>query len=104
MVASLVGVLVSAVSVLEAPARRALKFGCLLLLARSPALLTILTGDFSYPFNAVTLHSCGIATFPKPRHYFGKLQLFHPNNLNRLDLFCQENSSQARMTGQRCWV
>jgi hypothetical protein len=71
MGASLLGALFSVVSVLIALARRALKFGCLLLLAWSPALLSILPGDFSYPFNAETLHSGCIATFPKPRHHFG---------------------------------
>lgn len=64
MGASSVGVLVSVVSVLLALARRALRFGCVLLLAGSPALLPILTGYFSYPFNAETLHSGRIATFP----------------------------------------
>ena len=64
--ASYLGALVSVVSVLQALARRALKFGCLLLLGRSPALLPILTGDFSYPFNAEALYSGRVATFPKP--------------------------------------
>ena len=64
MGASFVGALVSVVPVFQAPARRALRFGYLL--ARSPALLPILTGDFLYSFNAETLHSGGITTFPKP--------------------------------------
>jgi len=84
--------LVSVVSVLLALARRALKFGYLLLLARSPALLSILTGDFSYPFNAETPHSGRVATFPKPRHYFDKLQLLHIKYPKLFRFICQEGN------------
>ncbi len=64
--ASSVGVLVSVVPVLITPVRRVLKFGRLLFLARSPALLPILTSDFSDPFNAETLDPGRITAFSKP--------------------------------------
>ena len=84
------------------PARRALKFGCLLLLARSPALLPVLAGDFSYPFNAETLHSGRIATSPHPRHHFGKLQLLHAHNLNSLGLFVNKKTDRRALSETSC--
>src|ERR1039457_3782907 len=100
MGASCLGAPVSVVSVLQALARRALKFGCPLLLARSPALLPILTGDFSYPFNAETLHSGRIATSPHPRLHFGKLQLLHAHN--RLGLCVNKKTDCRALSETSC--
>src|ERR1035438_8890570 len=92
----------ASVSVLPALARRVLKFGRLLLLPRSPALLPILTGDFSYPFNAEAQHSGRIATFPHPRHHFGKLQLLHVHNLNSLGLFVNKKTDRRALSETSC--